>query len=369
MRFVKATLGAIVIIGAGVLGMNLADRLLAAPDPQGARADGGRQPVAVETVEVQVARFVDTVRAVGTARARSAVDLVPESAGRITRIDFHPGDQVERGQILLELDDRAEAADLMAAEATLAEADAALARQEQLNRSGSSSDAAFQTARAVQLRAQAERDRAQVALEDRQLRAPFSGVIGLTDLVEGQVLDTGTTIATLDDLDVIEVDFAVPETLLPRLAVGQGVQLRSSAWPERVFPAQISRVDTRVDAATRSIALRADLPNPDRALAGGMFLQVELVLDERERPAVPESALSVEGAVERVLIVQGDSAAWVQIEVGQHSDGLAEVLSGVDIGTQIIVTNLHRVQEGTPVTATPRATRSATAQATSGADG
>lgn len=369
MRFVKATLGAIVIVAAGVAGLNLADRLLAAPDPQVARGGGGAgQPVPVETVAVSRARFTDSVRAVGTARARSAVTLMPEASGRITRIAFEAGAEVAQGDILLSLDDRAEQADLAAAEATLAEADAAFARQEQLNRSGSASDAAFQTARAAQLRARADRDRAQVALDDRQMRAPFSGVIGLTDLVEGQMLDSGTPIATLDDLEVIEVDFAVPETLLPRLAVGQGVELRSAAWPDRVFEARITLVDTRVDAATRSIALRAQLPNPDRALAGGMFLQVALVLDERERPAVPESALSVEGDSSRVLIVRDDRAEWAEIRLGQEANGLVEVLEGVEPGTPIIVSNLHRVQPGTPVAATPRPDRTVAA-ARPGADG
>ena len=111
------------------------------------------------------------------------------------------------------------------------------------------------------------------------------------------------------------------------------------------------------------------MPNPDRALTGGMFLQVELVLDQRERPAVPESALSVEGDVQRVLIVQGNEAAWADIQVGQQSDGLVEVLAGLDLGTQIIVSNLHRVGAGTVVTATPRPDRTAAAEPLVGADG
>lgn len=365
MRILKAAIAAIVIIGAAVLGLTMADRLLAPEPAQAARGGGGGGggggPVPVETVAVEPARFVDSVRAVGTARARSAVDLMPEAGGRITRIAFQPGDRVEHNQVLLELDDRAEQADLMAAEATLAEADAALERQEQLNRSGSVSDAAFQTARAAQLRAQADRDRARLALDDRRLRAPFAGVVGLTDLVEGQMLDPGTPIATLDDLSVIEVDFAVPETLLPRLSQGQPVALRSSAWPGRDFQARITRVDTRVDAATRSIALRAEMPNDDGALAGGMFLQVELVLDERDRPAVPESALNVEGDTHRVLVVRGDEAQWAEIRIGQQLDGRVEVLEGVEIGTPIIVSNLHRVQPGTAVAPSPRADRTAEA--------
>ncbi|QBX34806.1 efflux RND transporter periplasmic adaptor subunit [Paracoccus liaowanqingii] len=362
MRFLKAVIGAIVIIGAGVLGLTLSDRLLAAPDTQVRGGDGVRAPVPVETVPVRLERFVDSVRAVGTARARRAVDLMPEASGRITRIGFRPGARVEQGAVLLELDDRAQQADLAAAEATLAEAEAAFDRQEQLNRTGNASDAAFQTARAALLRAEAERDRAQVQLDDRRLRAPFAGVIGLTDLVEGQMLDSGTPIASLDDLDMIEVDFAVPEQLLPRLAEEQEVRLRSSAWPDRVFQARLSLIDTRVDAATRSIALRAEMPNADRALAGGMFLQVELVLDQGDRPAVPEASISVEGPVHRVLVLQDGQAAWAEIEVGQQADGLIEVLGGIEVGTQIIVSNLHRVEPGTAVEATPRVDRTAVAQ-------
>ncbi|WP_265499791.1 efflux RND transporter periplasmic adaptor subunit [Paracoccus beibuensis] len=363
MRILKTTLGAIVIVGAAAAGLHLSDRLLAAPDPQ-VRAETLSETVPVETIPVETARFTDSVRAVGTARARRAIAVTSEASGRITRIAFTPGGAVAQGDLLLALDDRAEQADLMAAEATLAEAQAAFARQEQLNRSGSASDAAFQTARAALLRAEAERDSAQLALEDRRVTAPFDGVTGLTDLVEGQLLDSATPITTLDDLSAIEVDFAVPETLLPRLAQGQAVQLRSAAWPGRVFPAEIARIDTRVDPATRSIALRAQMDNGDRALAGGMFLQVELVLDERRAPAVPETALTVDGDRHLVLVARDGQAQHAEIEVGQQIDGLVEVVAGLEPGTPIIVSNLHRVSPGTAIHATPR-----TQTASSGAGG
>ena len=353
MRTVRAVLGLVVIGAAAAGGLYLTERLLEASEPVPA-AQGSAAPLRVETIAPRIVTFADAVTAVGTARARQAVDLLAESSGRIARIAFRPGDRVEAGAVLLELDDRAEQADLRATEATLAEAQAAFDRQQSLNRSGSASDAAYQTARAALLRAEAERDRALVALEDRSLRAPFAGILGLSDLVEGQVIDTATPIASLDDLSVIEVDFSVPETLLPRLASGQRVELTSAAWPGRIFEGRISRIDSRVDAATRSLALRAEIPNDDRALAGGMFLQVRLVLDERQRPAIPENAQTVEGGRVLVMLAQGGAARQADIVTGQQQDGLVEVVSGLDPAAQVIVTNLHRLSDGTAIEAVPQ---------------
>ncbi|WP_207101581.1 efflux RND transporter periplasmic adaptor subunit [Paracoccus shandongensis] len=349
MRAVRAVLGLVVIGAAAAGGMWLTERLLAAPEPVPAAQGAAAAPLRVETIAPEIVTFADAVTAVGTARARQAVDLVAESGGRISRIAFQPGDRVEEGAVLVELDSRAEQADLKAADATLAEAQAAFDRQQSLNRSGSASDAAYQTAQAQLLRAEAERDRAIVALEDRSLRAPFAGVIGMSDLVEGQVIDTTTPVATLDDLSMIAVDFSVPETLLPRLERGQRVDLTSAAWPGRVFGGVISRIDSRVDAATRSLALRAEIANDDRALAGGMFLQVRLVLDERQRPAVPENALTVEGDRTLVMVADGGTARQVEIVTGQQQDGLVEVVSGLAPSARVIVTNLHRLSDGSAI--------------------
>lgn len=354
MRALKAVFGLLIVLAAGAGGLYVTDRLLASPDAIGASGGRSTAPLAVETIPVESMSFSDTVRAVGTAQARKAVDLVAESSGRITRIAFQPGASVSQGDLLMELDDRAEQADLKAAEATLTEAQAAFARQEQLNRTGNASDAAYQTAKGALLRAEAELDRASARLDDRHIRAPFGGVVGLTDLVEGQMVDASTEIATLDDLSVIEVDFSIPETLMSRLETGQQVNLTSAAWPDRVFKGKISRIDTRVDAATRSIALRAEIPNDDRALTGGMFLQVELVLDERRQLAIPEQVLSVDGDRNLVLLARDGIAEQAEIEIGQQSDGMVEVVSGLAKDAQIIVTNLHRVSPGNAVEATAR---------------
>lgn len=352
MRPLRMIIACVIILLAGGAGLYLTQQLLASPNTEVAARNNNSAPLPVETIPTGTAGFSDSVRAVGTARARHAIDLLVETGGRIKTINFTPGAVVEKGDVLLELDNRAAEAALKAAEATMTEAEAAFARQERLNTSGNASDAAYQTAKATLLRAEAELDQAQAALEDRRLLAPFDGMVGLTDLVEGQIVDPATPIATLDDLSVIEVDFSVPETLLPRLKTGQRLEVTSSAWPGRVFQGEISQVDARVDPETRSVALRAEIPNEDRALAGGMFLQVSLVLDERQSVAVPEQILTVNGDRKLVLVAENGKAKEVEVKTGQIRDGLVEITSGLKTGAQIIVTNLHRVTPDMEVNAT-----------------
>ncbi|RJE81871.1 efflux RND transporter periplasmic adaptor subunit [Paracoccus onubensis] len=367
MRALKVILGVLVILAAAAGGLYVTDRLMAAPNLAVAQGpESSSSPLTVETIPVGTGNFRDTVRAVGTARARNAVNLVAETGGRITHIGFRPGQSVAKGDVLLTLDDRAEQADVKAAEATLAEADTAFTRQQQLNKTGSASDAAYQTAKAALLRAEAELDRARVILDDRRVRAPFSGVVGLTDLVEGQVVDATTTVTTLDDRSLIEVDFSVPEIQLSRLEPGLRIEVTTAAWPGRVFEGKVSRIDTRVDSATRSIALRGEIPNDDRALTGGMFLQVDLVLAERQQIAIPEQVLTVEGDRHLVLVARDGVAKQAEISVGQQVDGLVEVVSGLSQDEQIIVTNLHRVAPGMEIDVVARA---ADAPATAGIDG
>ncbi|MDP5307408.1 efflux RND transporter periplasmic adaptor subunit [Paracoccus spongiarum] len=355
VRAIRAISGLIVILIAAAGGLHVTDRLMAASDA-GAESRRGTEAAAlpVETVPVEMLTFVEVLRAVGTARAARAVELMPDASGRIDTIAFRPGDRVAEGAVLLTLDDRIQQADLKASEATRAEAQAAFDRQEQLRRSGSASTAAYETARATLLRAEAEHDRARAALEDRQVRAPFAGVVGLSDLVEGQLIETSTRIATLDDLSALEIAFSLSETVLPRLRLGQRVELTSAAWPGRIFTGEISGIDTRVDPGTRSVALRARMPNADGALAGGMFLQVQLVLDERRQPAVPERALSVDGDRTLVMLADGGVAREAEIVTGQQQDGLIEVRSGLPPSARVIVSNLHRLSAGMAIEAVPQ---------------
>lgn len=355
MRMIRTAVAVVIVIGAGLGGLYSAEHLMSAKG-----AAQGSAPVVtvprVETVPVTVATFSETVRAVGTTRAIRAVELLPLTSGRVTRIAFAAGDVVSAGQLLLQLDDRAEQAEMKAAEATLAEARAAFDRQQRLRESGSASDASFETARAALLRAEAAHDLARAALEDRSLHAPFDGVVGLTGLVQGQLVGTSTHVTTLDYLAVIEVAFQVPETRLAHLRRGQRVNLTSAAWPGRVFTAELTDIDTRIDATTRSIALRAQIDNADRALTGGMFMQVELIIDQRDHPTVPERALSVDGARELVMVIENGTARQVEVVTGQTRNGMVEIVSGLGPAPEalhVAVSNLQRIRDGMAVDPLP----------------
>ncbi|WP_428929002.1 efflux RND transporter periplasmic adaptor subunit [Marinibacterium sp. SX1] len=352
MKAIRILFGLILLCAAAVGGFVFTEDMLAATPPaQGGGRGGG--PIAVETLPVEILTFSETVEAVGTTLARQSVVLQPTASGRVTEVAFAAGDRVAAGQALVRLDDAAARAGLASAEATVAEAEAAFDRQQQLEQRGSAAEATLQAARAAMLRAEAERDMAINTLDDRVLRAPFAGVVGLTDLALGQLIDSSTEITTLDDLSVVEVAFSVPERFIARLALGQQVALSSPAYPAETFTATIRAIDTRVDQTTRSIALRAAVPNDDGRLTAGMFMRVSLVLGQRQAPAVPERALSVAGASAFIHLAVDGVAQRVEVGTGSQQGDLVEV-TGTDLaaGAPVIVTNLHRIGDGSEIEVT-----------------
>ncbi|MBU2959317.1 efflux RND transporter periplasmic adaptor subunit [Citreicella sp. C3M06] len=350
MKALRILFAIVLIAAASLGGFVLTGDMVAATDSAGDAR--GRGPTAVRTAPAQTLRFAETVEAVGTARAREAVVLHPLAAGRVTEIAFAPGQPVATGDVLLRLDDAEARANLTAAEATLAETRGNYARLQGLARSGSATEANLEAARAAMLRAEAAQALAQKTLEDRSLTAPFAGVVGFTDLARGQLVDSASVVTTLDDLSVIEVAFSVPERYLSRLQPGLEVRLTSAAWPDRSFTGTISGIDTRIDETTRSIALRAKVPNDDRLLTAGMFLRAALVLDERDAPAVPERALSVSGAQTFVHLNEGGIARRLSVTTGRLVAGMIEITSALPEGAQVITSNLSNLSDGAPVQAT-----------------
>lgn len=195
---------------------------------------------------------------------------------------------------------------------------------------------------------------AQSRLADRIIRAPFSGRIGLRNVSPGQLARPGDSLATLDDISEIKVDFDVPENRLASVQVGTEVVIRSSAYPDEVYKATVRFVDTRVDPRSRTIRARAYIPNPAGRLRPGMLLSVDLLTPDRQMPAVPEVALLEEGNATYVFIANGSdkdgmTAKRVPISVGMRKDGFAEVLTGLPVGAKVVTEGLVGLRDGQPI--------------------
>ncbi|MGJ3230541.1 MAG: efflux RND transporter periplasmic adaptor subunit [Oceanicaulis sp.] len=319
---------------------------------EGGGERGGREtPVAVHTVETH--EFADVVEALGTARANESVTITAKVSDVIARLEFDSGDRVEAGEIMVELADAEEAAGLSEARATLRETNRDVERIRDLTERGVAPRSRLDEAVAAVERARARVEAIEARVADRIIRAPFSGVVGLRNVSEGELVRPGDVIAQLDDAGVIKLDFTVPERFLSVLETGQTVRARSDAWPDTVFEGEVDQIDSRVDEATRAVTVRALIDNADGRLRPGMLMTVELRRAERERPAVPGAA-----------VVRLDQAAYVfaldetgqtpravrrDVELGQRTAGVVEVLGGLEPGDRIVAEGVHRLTDGAPV--------------------
>lgn len=309
----------------------------------------GPRPVTIETARATPRLLQQTIEAVGTTRARRSVDIVPEVDGRLVELRITTGSYVRKGDILARLDDTIERADLAEAEAALIERQQIEARVLQLRQTNAVSQASEQEAAARLAEAIAARDRALRRLRDRDITAPFDGVVGLTNFDVGARVTKGEVLTRLDDLSEIEVEFAAPETVYAQVVPGQSLTARSAAFPDRVFAGTIAAVDSRIDPVSRAFRVRALVPNPDSTLPAGMFLSLTLVLAEETRLTVPEEAIVFQAAETYVFVAADGIARRRVVVTGKREDGVIAILSGLAPGEEVIVRGLQRVRDGSPV--------------------
>lgn len=320
-------------------------------------ASGGAQDASPDAqraavVEVAAARAMTlsrTVEAVGTTRALQSVDIVPEAEGRVVQVDIVSGAYVQAGTVLVRLDDTIEQANVTEAEARLRERENVFGRMTQLRSSNAVAEAALEDSIARLAEARADLERARQHLAQRSIRAPFSGVMGLTEIDTGARVTAGAVITRLDDLSEVEVEFSLPETLFALVRQGQPLQATSVAFPDRRFAGEIEAVDSRIDPISRSFRTRAIIPNPDGTLPAGMFMSLELTLSQTRQVVVPEEAIIFQAAETYVFVVRDGVANRVRVQTGQRQDGMVAVLAGLDEGAPVVVRGLHRVRDNAAV--------------------
>lgn len=325
-------------------------------------------PVASE--EAEAVTWQGGVGAIGTAISLQGVELAVQAAGIVREVNFDPNDQIEKDALLIQIDERIELADLAAAEAALQLAEAELNRIRTLQERGISATNTLETQQANATSARAQVARLTAVLEQKQLLAPFAGVIGISKVEEGDYVTPGTIFATLQNLDRMQVDFSVPEQDITSVKVGMPVSA-STEVGDLTFRGTVIAVEPRVDPGSRLVAVRAVVENTDRALLPGQFLRVTVELPAEEGVlAVPQTAVlsnlygdsiyvireeTPEGETEPVLKVE-----QVFVQVGRRSGGRVEIANGIDAGDRVVTAGQNRLTPGATVriddSVTPEAT-------------
>ncbi|CAN5210700.1 efflux RND transporter periplasmic adaptor subunit [soil metagenome] len=319
----------------------------------GVGGPGGGRATAVSQVVVQPRTFTDRVEVLGVAKGRQSVTITSNTAELITSVHFGDGQAVSKGQVLVELKADQENAGIAEAQAQYAQADREYTRWKTLADKGIAPRATAEQYLAARDTARAVVNSASAQKLDRVIRAPFSGVVGISDIAPGALISPGTPIVSLDDVSVIRVDFSVPDRYLTILREGLTINAMPDALPGQTFTGHIAQIDTRIDPTTRALKARAEFPNTDRRLKPGMLIKVSIDQGQRQAMAVPEAAIQFEGTQASVFLIakgpKGQIARRTAVQTGLSSGGFVEIVSGLKAGDHIVADGLNRIQDGAAI--------------------
>lgn len=337
------------IIGLAGLALLLAG---CADSDESSESDSGESERSARPVMVEKIKFTREstfVEAIGTSRALRSVTLESAVTGEVAEVSFSPGERVERGQVLLRLDDRDERLAVDLAEVELADAERRLDRYQRSIRSGGVTQSDLDEATSGVDRARIALQRAQVHLDYHTIKAPFSGHVGLTELDPGAWISPDSEIASLDDRSTLLVRFQLPEILLGQLEPGQIV--RMSTWSDRfaIAEGEIVDVSSRVDETRRTFTLRAHVDNQDDILRPGMSFRIQLALEGNQYPKVPEISLQWGGEGAYVWTVEDGEAKRITVNIVQRRDNGVLVEGDIPEGTFIVTEGVHAVRDGARV--------------------
>lgn len=343
--------------------------------------------MAVSTVTVQPVTWQPGISAIGTVGARRGVDVAVETSGTVTKINFNANQDVEKGDVLVQLEDEVERADLASARSALKLAQDNLKRIRQLADRGVSATSALESAQSQATQAESSVQKLKAVLDQKQLKAPFSGTIGIPKIELGQYLTAGTAVATLQQLDTLRVDFTVPEQEFSNLKLGQAIKVGSTEGALK-FSGSIIGINPKIDPSSRLVSVRGEIANPGLELRPGQFVRVEVELPpERGVVALPQTAVTTSLYGDYVFAVRdaGEAKAnavtpasagapesptqtaakgagqtpsdekiakQVFVTLGRHSGGLVEIQKGVTPGDVIVTAGQNRLSSGAPVKVT-----------------
>ena len=315
------------------------------------KAPGGGGPVAVESGKVVSIEMPQIITAVGSLRSDESVTMRPEVAGRIIAIKFEEGQRVTKGQTLIQLDAAVNQAEVQQARTNLDLAKSKYERAVDLASRNFISGQARDESKSAHELAQASLALVEARIAKTEIKAPFSGIIGLRVVSIGDYVKEGADLVNLEAIDPIKIDFRVPENFLRDVKVGQTMKVALDAIPGKTYDGRIIAVNPLLDAAGRSVVVRAQVRNQDTTLRPGMFARISLLTQsKRDAMVVPEEALVPQGTDNFLFRIVDGKANRVKVETGQRRDAKVEITSGIEKGDTIVTAGQARLREGTPVT-------------------
>lgn len=321
---------------------------------QGAAQQGGPPPptVAIHTVEADDWR--PELQAIGTLVAAKGTNVTGEVPGIVREIHFESGQAVAQGDLLVQLDDAVDQAELAGLLAEQHLAELKYRRLSRLVTDQSVSEADVDEARAQLDSATAQVGAKRAVIAKKKIRAPFAGRLGIRLVDIGDYLEPGVPIVPLEALDPIYVDFSLPERHLARVEEGQPVEVRASARPDETFSGEVSAINPAVDVATRSLKLRATLANPEGRLRPGMFVETFVKLPQRQDiVTIPRVAVTYAPYGDSVFVVEDKDGQLTverrQIETGAVRPGETEVVEGLEPGERIVLAGQVKLRNGQTV--------------------
>jgi membrane fusion protein, multidrug efflux system len=318
--------------------------------PAAKPAAGPARALPVKVATVRQDAVVEAVTAVGTLLANEAVMIRPEIDGRIESIHFLEGQLVRKGDKLVSLDASEVEAQLASAVAAANLNRSRLRRAEELQAKKFISAQALDEARENLNQTTARETEIKAKLAKSIIRAPFEGVTGLRQVSPGAYTKAGQDVARLEGIGTLKLDFRVPELYLRKIRVGQDLAVTVDAYPAETFNGAIYAIEPSVDEATRTVMLRARLPNPGVRLKPGMFARVNLKLERRENALlVPEQAIVPRGSGRYVFRIVDGKAVQTKVELGLRRPGEVEIVAGLEAGQRIVADGQLKLRDGSAV--------------------
>ena len=318
-----------------------------------------QQPTTVAALPAEESTWEARLQAVGSLRAIQGVDVTTELAGQVVGIHFDSGQAAKKGQLLVQLNDAIEQAELRRLQSQLILDRISLERSLRLVKSHAIPQSQVDTDQSHfdQTNAQIANQKALIA--KKAIRAPFDGMLGIRQVDLGQYLAPGTAVVTLQALNPIYADFALPQQTMPLVAIGQKVHVTTDAFPGQDFTGEIEAINPQVDVATRNYMIRALLSNENRTLRPGLFAEVTVRLPQtRQIVTVPQTAIAYNPYGEFVYVVEeqqteGGAKQLVAkqrfVKVGERRGDQVAIMQGVKPGEQVVVAGQVKLREGSLV--------------------